>query len=72
MLLWKVSNYFVISHLLRNLIGFFEKVWKLCNTNLIGQSKVLPTTLPQKCFNDAFSILGGVEGGAHFFEAFSN
>ena len=67
---WKVWNYFVISHLLRNLIGFFEEVWKLCNTNLIGQSKVLPTMLSQKRRTDAVFNFGQGRRRSSLFPSF--
>ena len=48
------------------LIGFFEKLCKLCNTNLIGQRKVPPTKFYRNVVQTVFNF--GVEGEAHFFE----
>ena len=43
-------------------------MWKLCNTNLIGQVKCRLQGCHKNIVRIRFSILGGVEGRAYFFK----
>ena len=61
MLHWKVWSYFCNFTCIEKSDWFLEKLWKICNTDLIGQCKVLPMRFPQKR-TDAFVILGMIEG----------